>query len=592
MSSTISSYLRLAFISLVAVTLAVGTMVRAEHPPTTQLLPKNTVAYLSVPDTRQLAERMKKTSLGRMMQDPQMAPLVKDLYGSAATALSRMEEEVGLTLDDVLTMPQGELTLAVIAPEEGPVAVVAFFDAGDRMPQLQKLLDRAQEEIENRDTEKSEETVDGTTITIYQDPDRENRRMAYFQKEGSLVLSTQVEVIKDVLANWKGREKGDTLGANQQFTAIMSRCRGSSKDERPQFMWFIDPVKLAETALSNNAQAQIALAVFPVLGLDGLKGIGGSVTMATEQYDSVTHMHLLLDNPRAGVVELIALKAGDTTPENWVPADVSNYTTVNWDVTKSYDKAASLVDSFFGEGTVRSRVQRAIEDTGLDFEEDVLTALEGRFTYTSWIEPPATPQSAASLMGIKLKDAEKFDKTLDKLVENYSDFVTEKLIATHKCYLVTPPQLDDAQRERRRQPCFCRFGDYLLVADRPSFLERAILTAGGANERLAGSVEYKLIASKIRRQPGGGTAGMVSFDRPEEGLRWLYGMATSDQTQQRLSEQAEENEFFQSLKGALDKNPLPAFAVLKQYLAPGGAMLTDDDSGIHYMNFTLRREGE
>ena len=58
----------------------------------------------------------------------------------------------------------------------------------------------------------------------------------------------------------------------------------------------------------------------------------------------------------------------------------------------------------------------------------------------------------------------------------------------------------------------------------------------------------------------------------------------------RLANQAEDNPFFRALNDAVTKNPLPPFAVIAQYLAPGGAIVTDDETGLHYTAFGLRRE--
>ena len=83
---------------------------------------------------------------------------------------------------------------------------------------------------------------------------------------------------------------------------------------------------------------------------------------------------------------------------------------------------------------------------------------------------------------------------------------------------------------------------------------------------------------------------MIEFNRPEEGFRLLYELATSRETQSRLESQATDNELFRALNSALTNNPLPPFAVLAQYLAPGGALITDDETGIHYTAFGLRRD--
>jgi hypothetical protein len=57
-----------------------------------------------------------------------------------------------------------------------------------------------------------------------------------------------------------------------------------------------------------------------------------------------------------------------------------------------------------------------------------------------------------------------------------------------------------------------------------------------------------------------------------------------------MSRRGENSGFFRAVSGALEDNPLPPFAALARYLAPGGGMMTLDGDGLHYMGFTLRRE--
>ena len=73
-------------------------------------------------------------------------------------------------------------------------------------------------------------------------------------------------------------------------------------------------------------------------------------------------------------------------------------------------------------------------------------------------------------------------------------------------------------------------------------------------------------------------------------MRFWYDLANAENTRKRLSEQAEQNRFFGSLNQALKDNPLPPFDVLAEYMAPGGGMLVNDDTGIHYTTFTLKRQ--
>jgi hypothetical protein len=133
-------------------------------------------------------------------------------------------------------------------------------------------------------------------------------------------------------------------------------------------------------------------------------------------------------------------------------------------------------------------------------------------------------------------------------------------------------------------------GQYLLIADRPTFLQRAITTQADASKSLANELDFKLIASKLQRQSGTNQPCLLTFQRPEEGLRTLYEMATGEENRRRLAAAAENNPFFATLNKSLNDNPLPPFAVFRQYLAPGGGMLTNGPSGLHYTSFGLRRK--
>ncbi len=126
----------------------------------------------------------------------------------------------------------------------------------------------------------------------------------------------------------------------------------------------------------------------------------------------------------------------------------------------------------------------------------------------------------------------------------------------------------------------------MLVTDALDLLKQAIVAKGDTSQSLAGQLEFRLIASKIRSQPGGQHASLIAFDRPEEALRLWYEIATAETTRQRLSQGAENNQFFRAVNDALRDHPLPPFAVLARYLAPSGSLLTDDETGLHYTSFT------
>ncbi len=132
--------------------------------------------------------------------------------------------------------------------------------------------------------------------------------------------------------------------------------------------------------------------------------------------------------------------------------------------------------------------------------------------------------------------------------------------------------------------------DYLIMANHASLYEKVVATLDDSGaENLAKSLDYRLIANRIARRSGRSGPSMVSFTRPEENLRYFYDLATSVRSGDELRRRAGDNPILKAAAAALESNPLPPFEVLERYLAPGGAMLVDDETGLHYMSFTLRR---
>jgi hypothetical protein len=308
----------------------------AQRPTAPRLLPKETLVYLRVADMPELIERFQDTSAGRIIQDEQVRPLLDHLWGSLLDATQELEAQLGVPLQDLLSIPQGETCLALVAPETGFPAVVLLMDAGDRMPVIDKILDQAEFALFQQGAQRIVQDIDGTEMVVNELPGGRRREMAVVQRDGTLLLGSNSTVIQSMVEAWNGRSE-PRLADNTDFTAIMKRCMGD-EDEQPQVTLFVDALELTKRIARGSLPGQTLIALLPALGLDGIRGFGGSFALATEQYDNVTHAHLLLASPRKGIIEMLALRGADLTPEPWVPSDAVSYTSLNWDFDTSYTR--------------------------------------------------------------------------------------------------------------------------------------------------------------------------------------------------------------------------------------------------------------
>lgn len=590
-----------------------------ERPSAPELLPAKTLVMVRITDASTLADRFRETALGRILRDPQMKPLFDDLYGSATDAFAPAAGRLDLSLDQLLKVPQGELCLALVAPDgEGRPAFVLLLQADDNIQVARKLIVSGEEAIVREGAQRQVEKIAGTELNVFANFGRRNRRnVAWFEKDKAICLATDVELARHMLAIWHGAD-GETLDQNSTFQSTMRRCRVDG--EPSQIQWFIDPISIFKTVAQRNSGMQLAEAFLPVLGLDGVKAVGGGFSLATGEFDAVSHIHVTLDAPRRGVLELIAVGKGDTSPESWVPQRAASYATLHWDVTQTWDKLAEVFDSVRGDGAMKSEVDRSFsKPLGVDFHEDIVKQLSGRFSLVGWVQRPARLNARAHLLGAQLLDEEAGRETIAQVVDKLGDQLTEDVYRSVTWYQREggrprngravsrdndPEGNDtgggDAGRNaagrnnddlvRRASLCFAQLGNYLLVADSPRLLKEAIDASRDESKSLAGDLEFRLVASKIKRFPGGDGPGMLVFNRPEEGLRTLYDLATADTMRTRLTDQSANNRLFGALNRALTNHPLPEFSVWSKYIAPGGSLLTSDESGIHFVDFTLRRE--
>jgi hypothetical protein len=572
----------------------------AARPTAARLLPENTLFMVSIPNARDLAEKFMNTSLGKISQDPEMKPLIEQIYGSMGELVATVKDQIGLSLSEIVNLPQGEITFAMVNPSQQGPGFVFVFEAGDQIEKARILLERGKQALEKSNWKKREETIAEVKCTVYEENRRQNQVLVIFEKDSAVAVTQSIDVAKQVLELWAEKKDARSLAENANYGAIASRCRGS-RDEEPQIIWYADPIGFIKKMAETEMPMQIAAAMLPALGLDGLSGVGGSILFDTEQYDSMMHLHVLLTSPRTGALKAIAFEPCSVKPERWVPNDVASYITLNWNFETSLTAIESLFDSFRGEGAFEQTLQNFFtRQTDVDLKKQIIPALDGRITILTWFEKPITLRSQTRLLALKLKDKEKdveaIQKILDELVKKAPpEQISSQTTAGKQYYRVNIPAPnfpDGREPPPMPQPCFGIVEDYLVIANQPSIYERVLATAADSTKTLGNELDFKLIASKLERVAGETKPAMLSFDRPEEGMRFLYDLATSEQAKTFLQRQSDRNPFFKSINSSMEKQPIPPFSVIQKYLAPGGSIVVDDETGIHLMNFALKRQGE
>jgi hypothetical protein len=628
---------------------AVGQEVDPSNRPRTQeLLPETTVAFIQIDDFREMVGKLQETSFGQMARDESLAPLIDGLWDEARLAYDEVEAEVGVSLEDIQELPSGEMTFAIIAPRRQNPEYMLIIELDTDSGAGERILERGREVIaaETGEPITSEESEDGIEYETF---NAGGKNFKFFEKDGLMVGCSSAEELDAFVDRWMEREveKVRPLTSNRKFVTIMNRCLGNNEIE-PEARFFIDPIGLARSATRGNFAAQAAINFLPIIGLDGLLGVGGSMLLSEDDFESVVHGHILLSNPRKGVLEMLALKPTDYQPEPWLPADTATYMTTSWDVDQLLAELSKMVDLYQnGEGLVDEWIDGNInERLQMDLKEDVLAHLTGRVTYAEWIAPPMALNSQVQLFAIELSDPEAFEESLESLIQtvtvgdNNDDDGTDNdrgsWMATSeykgfKTWTVSQASMDrrqasrNARREARRRernpdgedfrgdlevedpavlemraemrprPAVALVGNYLLMsfASRSmDFIEHAIDTAEGEEIPMIDDESFMEVQRKMTRLLRSDMPCAMTYTNPEHAFRLLFELAGSEQTQSFLSSQIDDNPVLSGIQSRFAENPLPDFDEMKGYFRPGGGFAVSDDTGYHFLLFSMKSEDD
>lgn len=579
-----------------------------------ELFPEKTLAYVRINDVKELKEALSRSSMGKLSQDEQIRPILAEFYGSLINSTDAIREAIGLNLDELLSIPSGEMAVAVLpsdqttgrqrgqadsdkeaqprAVEVALPMVAVMLDAGQEISGVQVILDRMRTSTA-QNLVHTESKLGPLTLHKFANPDRSAEQFGYFVDQGVLVACSNLVGLERLARRWSGEAVDwPALAENRRFTSIMGRCVGT-QGERPQLSFYVDPLALIRQT-TRSASAGMVFAVLPALGLNDIEALGGSWIIAPPDFDAIAHFHLLLGTPRRSVLALLRPKSGSTTPEDWVPASVGSYFTINWDADATLKGIEQLYDQFQGEGEMKRQVfDRLSQRLSLDFKKDILDNIEGRFTLIQGFVRPVRINSGSNVYAIRLKDPRSVQaNVLPKLMAQIQQRIEVKSenFGRVQAQVFIPPRGREGAAMRQPEICVTFIDDYLVISDSRFMMNEVVASMNSPDDRLSQALDFQLISDRIKAQLQDKESSALSYARPEESLQMFYELAREPGNRDRLREVSANNGFFKALLAALDNHKLPDFSIIAKYLAPSGGFLVEEETGMHYMSFGLRRD--
>ena len=602
---------------------ALGSEPEKEMPGAPHLLPEDALAYIRLDNADDLREDLANSSIGKMLANEKLKPFASDMYRTMTELFGMISEEVGVSLEELLSIPKGQVALALIprsinqvvmeAEENGPdgetdeekrkrlerirrseyrFAGVLMVDAGDNADKMMAIIERLEERMTSGTYVRRTSTVDSQEIVRLM-PQRVGRaEVEYFQRDGIVVFGLGHRTAQDVWDRWRDESDEPTMADASDFGSVMSRCVGA-EDTRPQLTFYADPYRIAERAVRLSGSITVGL-MWPMLenlGLSRIRGLGGSAFRGGEVFEDITHFHLLIDPPRDGLLSVLRPATGETAPPNWVPADVTGYSTFHWDFENTYKNLGKVLENFQGADAMKRLVEEPIQKrSGINIPEDVIPHLTGRIVRIAWIEPPMKLNSQTQVNAFELSDSVAIKSVIAKYRERKPNSLKVETLGGSVIYFNKFNPKRFPEQFRRPEPCFFVLGKWLIQCDSRAFVQRITRANSDAMPRLVDVPEYDLVASELGGKLDGEKPFMVQFLRGGDFIRMFYEMSKSKESRGFLRSAGENNIVAKKMYELLERNELPPYDEFEKYFAPSGSFAYDEPTGIHLGSFTLRAD--
>lgn len=538
-----------------------------------KLLPRETLLFFSLPDVPELKEQFNKSVLGQLMQDPAMQPFLTQVHDKLDEASDELEMRIGLTINDLWSLPRGQATFAVLS-QGRTMSLVTILEYGDKDETLDTLLAKMDEAAKENGATESTQEINGTEVTVFQFmPPNEQpgpaqpRTVAYFAEDGALVLASDVSAIKAVLERWDG-ESGSTLADNEIYSAIMEQT--SDEDADALIRWYLNPIGLVQAVIAQvqetMPQAQIALGVLPILGVDRLRGMGGTFELNSGEFNSVSRQFVYVDQPTSGVLNIFHFPAVEQSPPQWVPAGAAMFYAVNWDVAGAYRAVESLVDLFQGPGTLQKLLDSVAQrnrGAPIHLKTDLIDQMTGKIYIFADVPDEEQPETQRAAFALEVKDPARMKKSLAAAAQSENAHAKTRDFRGETIY-----EFNSESEDGPHIAAAVTQGMLMIVTE--ATLMEQILRSDRGTASLAQSPEYRAVASHFPK-----LTSMIGYQKQDVQIRTAYEALRSGETQTDVE--------------GLDFTKLPPFKTIEKYMRPSGSYMEPAEHGARIVSFSLRK---
>jgi hypothetical protein len=372
------NFLRL-FTAAILVTAA--TSLHAAIAPSENLLPSDTLAFFTIPDTAALRTVSKVSPQLMCWNDPAMKAF-HDKFMAKLTEkyLAPVEKDLGLKIADFLDLPQGQLTVGLTANgatghDDVPPGIVVLLDAKGKSDSLKTNLAVLTKKWTDAGRALRTEKIHGLAFTVVplssndfsgifpkrapvQELGKEEKpaktvEIFFTQFESLLVVGNSTKVVEPIASRLTGGS-APIIADDAVFAADkLSQFR----DNPTYYGWFNGSkfFTLLTDAPTDDSDAPSMMPKFSAAKILGITGLGGlksaTFTLREASEGSALTLHLTApESSRAGLLKILALAPKDASAPAFIPADAIKYSRLRLDGKQTWAELQKMIAGISPQG--------------------------------------------------------------------------------------------------------------------------------------------------------------------------------------------------------------------------------------------------
>ncbi len=597
--------------------------------PAEKIFPRDTRFLITVTNFRQLETAWKRTELGKLLADPVMQPFREHLQQQIDSKRWGLKTRLGITFEEVRSIPTGEVSVGIIELGEEQFALVFVADVRGKVRDAEALVAKAAERLQVDGAKRAKiqiasVTADEFTFPVTDTP-RPRRPAICCLHQGLVILADDRRAAELVLANLA--EPKATLGEVESYQAIVARLQADAGAETPHVRWYLEPLDYLEALRSWRSQ-EAAPRADPVArlraaGFDSIRAIGGWINVGGDMHQIFHRTMVYAPGPLQKSAKMLSFERwSDFVPEPWIPRDVASYTKISVNLVEAFDNIGPLFDQFVGEGEegvwadVLDSLKNDEDGPQIDLREELVKHLGSRISVTRDYEEPIGAKSERLLFAIEARNPQQVAAALRKTLENDKE-IQRRQFGELVIWETIPPKeppvrsvrlelpklpgrpVDDAGEEETEEyspllpnAAMTVAHGHLLIASHYDFLVK-LLRPGESRQSLSKSIDWLGVNAALTQ--GGAKDDFVRvFYRADEAYRPTYELLRQGKLPESesllarflntlLAEETQEG----VRKQRIDGSKLPEFEFVRRHLGPVGMFGQVETQGWFFKGFML-----